>query len=152
MKYAPFFKRLQLKDVCVYCGMPARGHDHFVPKSVVAVMLSVGLEVSGRVLVPCCHECNTLARNNVFATIAHKRKYIGDKLRKKYARVLSSPTWTREEMQEVSWSLQTTIIAGEVLREILHRRLRWKNVHGKGGVNIAEVHLYVRDTGRSSAL
>lgn len=65
--------------VCFYCGGPADGRDHYPPKD------SRGCAVP-HVVVPCCMECNLIAKNFVQATLEDRLEDVHDKLLQKYGR------------------------------------------------------------------
>ena len=148
------FYRLVCRDkVCVYCGCRSTTIDHFVPLSVIAMIadaVSVG-EVSGRVLLPSCGECNRLAGNGSFVTVAAKRRYIHQKLAKRYARVLIIPDWTDAEINELSYGLAHFVRQGLEMRRWIEERLGWQNNSHREPVKLAAVRSSLAVSGRISA-
>jgi hypothetical protein len=109
---------------------------------VVAAILALDdLEVSGRFLVPACGECNSLAGDRLFRTIAAKRRYIQGRLRVKYRKLLARQV--REDLPrlgEAGWHQQvvamgldprSALVQGELAdaerQRFIEARLRWHN-------------------------
>src|SRR4051812_16660893 len=95
------YKFIDNGGICVYCGVRASTIDHFVPLSVVATLYSCLDVIQGRVLVPACSDCNSIAGNNMFRTIAAKRRFIQSRLIEKNKRLLNSPRWEDEDVAEL---------------------------------------------------
>ncbi len=113
---------------CFYCGMPAEGRDHFVPRVFVEVMRSAGIVARrSNVIVPACQECNSTAGSEVFATVGAKRSYIRAAYRKKYARLISAPHHSEEELAELGHGLRSRVRAGQEAQRLMLARLRWPN-------------------------
>lgn len=142
---------LNNNGICVYCGMQASGHDHFVPLSVVSAIAGIVEYIHGTVLVPCCGECNSTAGNKLFPTVAAKRRWIQFRYRKKYNRIIAMKDWTVKELQEISWALQTTVRSGMIQKEILRQRLGWRNTKNPAAVNIAAIRLSIAGFGSNFA-
>lgn len=111
---------------CVYCGMPAESVDHFIPAAYARAISDTepisGIRLS---LVPACRECNSVASDAVFQTIAQKRKYIQAKLRRRYQKLLRIPLWRDEDFEELSPGLARYVTHGLRLQEIISNRLIW---------------------------
>jgi len=150
-----FYRRIgfaQQERICVYCGARGWTVDHFVPLSVIR-MLSDVLEIThGKVLFPCCGECNSIAGARLFPTVAAKRRYIQGRLRQKYDRVLNAPIWRESEINELDYNLRSVILAGEARRQWVEARLRWSNRANVESAAIAAVRLRSASLGSNSAL
>lgn len=112
---------------CAYCGQPATGHDHVEPRVFRVVMADVGEDRNRRLpdTVPACQECNSTGGPQVFNTVGEKRRYIHDRLRHKYAKLLNSPTWHEHEIDELGYELQTHIRSAERAKRVIRARLFW---------------------------
>lgn len=141
IKLAGRFKRLVQQEWCVYCGAMATTKDHFVPVSVVASLMSVGVNVSGKFLVPACGECNSIAGDRIFVSIGAKRRYIQNRLSEKYNKLLNMPNWSDSELAELGYSMRSSVLAGLAQREYIRHRIRWKNSFNAEPAKIAAVRL-----------
>lgn len=110
---------------CVYCGDVADTVDHMVPLSF---QRSAGKRFATRAgqnknLVPSCRECNNLAGNKIFDTKQDKKAYIINRLRSKYRKILDMPEWSKEEMEELSPTMQKFITSQMAKRGLLEMRI-----------------------------
>ncbi len=133
------FYRVITGPGCVYCGLRATTSDHFVPISVVGMLTECASIHTGRFLLPSCGECNALAGAKLFKTVAAKRRYIHDKLRRRHKHVLAVPAWSEAELEEMSWSLADYIRKGLEQRNVLLQRLAWRNTSNSSFVQIARI-------------
>jgi hypothetical protein len=122
-----FYRMIDNKGICVYCGVPATGHDHFVPLSAAMMLADLDLDVDGRVLVPACVECNRLAGQLLFPTVGAKRRYVQRRLARKYATILRIPQWNRDELRELEPLMRQSVLEGLIAKDRLEQRLRWRN-------------------------
>ena len=122
-----YYRGLRTGTDCVYCGEVATGRDHFLPVSASVLLRALSIDIDDRCLVtlPACKECNTLAGARVFRTVAGKRRYIKRTLAKRNAKVLALRDWDQDELEELGWTLRTTIISGMHKRDQIKRRLAW---------------------------
>jgi hypothetical protein len=111
---------------CQYCGELATTMDHFIPISIAAQLLRIGVRLKNLFLLPACLECNVLAGDEVFDSIEEKRKFIQDKLSKRYKSVLRIPYWKHHEVAELGYNLKHFIISGIGQHRIIIRRLEWQ--------------------------
>ena len=65
-------------NVCVYCGCPTTGKDHFPP------LMHAHRCQSGHIIVPCCYECNSIAGDTLQISIPDRADYIKNKLYQKH--------------------------------------------------------------------
>lgn len=144
-----FYRRIK-QPACIYCGLRATTVDHFVPLSVVAMLATVG-NVKGKFLLPSCGECNGIASNSIFRTVAAKRRYIHERLRKKYRKLLELPDWSEEEKDEIGWNLRTSVEAGMAQKSVLLQRLAWRNTSNATSVDIAAIRFGLLARGQSGA-
>ncbi len=147
-----FFRLIENGGICIYCGVPATTIDHFAPLSVVSAGSGILDTVKGRFLVPACGECNSIANSAVFPTIGAKRRYIQQRLRKKYATFLNMPYWSEDEIAELGHTLRTNVRNGLATKEWIIQRLAWQNRDNPSAVKIAEIRLKLGVLGKFSAL
>lgn len=103
-------------ELCVYCGMLATNLDHFPP---VSSMPRVG------VLLPACGECNRFARDLYPYDFSKRLQHVKDRIRWKYRRILQTPAWSADELDELSGSMRREIARWRDVRRITHGRLAW---------------------------
>ena len=148
--YHRFYRHIRCPE-CIYCGMRATTKDHFVPLSVVAMLSTCGDMVTGKFLVPSCGECNAIASDRPFKTVAANRRFIHQRLRKKYKRLLAMPNWTPGEKEELGWTLRSSVEAGMAQKSVLEQRLAWRNTSVSVGVDIAKIRFGLLGHGQSFA-
>lgn len=128
LRLAGKYRRLELGDQCVYCGDPATTRDHFIPVSVVAMLAdSNPVPQYAKVTLPCCSHCNSVAEAKVFKTVGAKRRYIQNRLAKKHRKLLNSPPWSDDEINQLGRTLRTKILADQQLARRLRCRIAWRN-------------------------
>ena len=112
---------------CVYCGMPANSDDHVVPLAFYqAAMDCVAMEHWRFTLVPSCQECNATAGDRVFETITQKRRYIQERLKCRYKKILAIPEWTEDEINDLSPDLARYVRHGLKLKTIIWQRITYR--------------------------
>jgi len=118
-------------DLCYYCGKQATQIDHVIPQIMLRqIALStedITLEViRSRILtVYCCGECNCLLSDTFTESLTLKKKLLKDRLRKRYIKILSIPTWYEEELDELGYALRSCVEAGLEKQAFIKRRLKW---------------------------
>ena len=147
--YHQFYRRVKGRG-CVYCGLRATTNDHFVPISVVNMLQECMDQVPGKFLLPSCGECNGIASDRVFPTVAAKRRFIHARLKQKYRRVLALPEWSQAEREELGWTLRTSVDAGLAQKSVLTQRLAWRNTSNSSFVDIAKIRSGLLGAGQSS--
>jgi hypothetical protein len=151
-RYHRFYKLVCRDKICVYCGIRSTTIDHFVPLSVVNMISDAIDYIEGKVLLPACGECNSIAAANVFRTVAAKRRFIHERLQKRYRRVLDMPVWTETELGEMDYGLRDFIQKGLRHREWIEARLKWRNTSNREAVKLAGIRSPLGANGRSSAV
>ena len=122
-----------------------------MPLSVVAMLSGCGDMVTGKFLVPSCGECNGIASDRMFKTVAAKRRFIHQRLKQKYKRLLAMPAWTDAEKERLGWTLRSHIEAGMAQKSALEQRLAWRNTSVSVGVDIAKIRFGLLGRGQNSA-
>lgn len=113
---------------CVYCGEPGESRDHFLPLKyahLVTDLQHVNLQPL-KFIVPACMSCNRIANDRVFRSVAGKRRAIHDRLREKNAKLIASPDWSDEELDELGPTLRQYIEGRRDERQRLLARLRFR--------------------------
>lgn len=64
---------------------------------------------AGCELVPACSECNTLLGSLLLTSVEARAAYLAGKLEMRYRKLLKSPKWTEEELEEVGPTLRSTL-------------------------------------------
>lgn len=118
-------------DACVYCGVESSSWDHVPPLSVVEKLIDVDIDRSDLRKVPACHECNSILGARHINTIAERRKYILQKLSRKYAKHLRMPQWDDEELSEVSERLAEDIQRNSHFAWYIKQRTSWARSGGR---------------------
>jgi hypothetical protein len=109
------FRKRLYGDWCIYCGDWATTEDHFPPHCVT----NLGM------LFPACLECNLIAGSNYASDFDERCNYVKDGLRRKYARVLGTPDWHKDEIGELGRTLKTSVLRHGALKASLKPRLAW---------------------------
>lgn len=109
-------RRVRLSgEWCVYCGQVAETVEHFPPKS----FSNDGL------LLPACRECNNLAGTDWPTDFGKRKEMVNEKLRRRNARALNTPVWTKEDLQEMKRGMRKEIEIWQTRRRIAERRIAW---------------------------
>lgn len=108
--------------ICSYCGEYADTYDHVVPVSFKHVNRK--MEVGNREAIPCCRECNTKLGNVFYHTVSSRASYLIKKYNRTYSKVLKTPDWDVDELEEMGESLRKSIIARLDMRDILKERIK----------------------------
>jgi hypothetical protein len=146
-----FYRQITRQRVCVFCGVRATAYDHFVPISVVTMLVGILDAIPGKVLLPTCGECNAIAGDRVFPTVAAKRRYIHTRLRFRYRKLLAMPHWSDAELAELGYALQDFVRAGMARRQWLLERLAWRNTSNSEPVQLAAIRSPFGAAGKGSA-
>jgi hypothetical protein len=112
---------------CAYCGMPAETEDHVIPITFYqAGMDAIQMSHWRFSLVPACRECNVLASNFVFDTVSKKRRFIQERLKCRYRKILAIPFWDEDEIESLSEDFARYVKHGLKLKEIISRRINYR--------------------------
>lgn len=112
---------------CYYCGNPATCEDHTMPLVLLRSLIDAGADEPTKKywLVPACHECNNTLHSKRFLELRTRKAYIKQRLRKRYARILAIPTWHKDELDELGFTLRTNILQGMEQKHLIQERLAW---------------------------
>lgn len=100
---------------CTYCGNIATLEDHFPP-------LSLMLEGW---LLPACAECNAFAGTVWARDFEARCRHVNFCIRRKYKKLLETPAWSRDELDELEHTLRSAVIQWEGQRKIAQERIAW---------------------------
>lgn len=120
-----WYKRNHAANACTYCGLVSDTKDHVPPQSVRPFLESVGEKRFPFLLVPACRECNCALGAKTLWTVRERKEYIKRWLEKRYAKVLSMPGWSDDEIQTLGPTLATDVVAAIVQRNMIRERLKW---------------------------
>lgn len=102
-------------SLCVYCGEPATTKDHFPPKSASKT----------GVLLPACNECNGFIGNRYPFDFDGRCASIKLRIKNKYMKILNSPSWSEEELNELTDKLRSYVENGFKQKELIRCRIDW---------------------------
>jgi hypothetical protein len=115
---------------CYYCGLPATGKDHAVPRALIKTLADDPdalrhIMWSRRETVPSCKECNCPLGASVQDTLEERKAFLREKLRRRYCKFLAIPDWTEAELTEMRGGLRRYVVFGLEKKAVVMRRLRW---------------------------
>lgn len=108
------------QGVCVYCGMPGYTKDHLLPVTRTGEAQRKFVAV-----VPACGECNYGLSDKCGHRISERREEAHKNIRKKHARVLKTPPWSKKALAELGPLLRTHIQSSVNQRQVVLDRLAW---------------------------
>ena len=76
-------------------------------------------------IVPACHECNCALGAKYFETIDKRKKYVKQRIRRKYYRILNIPEWEDYELAQMGPIMQIHINQGLAKQDRIKARLLW---------------------------
>jgi hypothetical protein len=118
--------KLPIWSECTYCGMLADTYDHVIPLSWQYTSRRQGKKDDKRKnCVPACHQCNSFLGNTHNHTIHERANFVADRIAVKYSKILSSPMWGEEEIDNLEDSLKTHVKHFQQKRRVILDRLRW---------------------------
>ena len=119
-------------DICYYCGAHADVIDHVIPKCILRSIGAVDdTEIYNRLLgkrmllVPACRECNNLLGATYQSTVKARKKFLKQKLKIRYKKLLKMPDWNIWELNHLNDNLRSYIISSLEQRTLIKERLRW---------------------------
>lgn len=98
---------------CTYCGDRGNTLDHVIPvswrKDIDRKSNTVSDNTKKETCIPACNECNSLLNNFYLHTISKRAEYIAEKLSIRHKKILSSPTWSEDELSELERNLRNFV-------------------------------------------
>ncbi len=116
-------------DPCYYCGLQATEVDHVIPHSMLQKMELSTIDFDKEILrtrtlkVFSCPECNKLLGNSYQESLTDRKKYLKQKLRNKYSKLLNMPDWSPEELNELSNDLRNDVLRCLEWRTVVKQRI-----------------------------
>lgn len=77
--------------------------------------------------IPCCKECNQILKGIPFTSLSTQAKFVSDSLTNKNKKLLNSPNWSDEELQELEGMLKKKVKHLQAKKLKLINRIRWSN-------------------------
>ena len=105
---------------CVYCSAPALEWDHVIARALTQQKRVYEPEDW---IVPACRDCNSLLRARAITNIPERAAWLYARYRKKYAKLLTSASWTDEETEELGENLKRLVLETKVAQAELDLRL-----------------------------
>lgn len=108
-------------NACTYCGITTDiTRDHVIPVS----WKGFGRSYSPGDTIPACRECNSVLSDNAIFNIPDRASYLISRYRLKYKKLILNPSWTEEELGELSFELSSQIKSMMQEQSIINDRLR----------------------------
>ncbi len=108
---------------CTYCGAIGEiEREHVIP--AVFYMIR-SYDPNQQWIVPACPTCNSLASSKLFFAIPDKANYILKRYRSRFRKYLSMPSWTPDELDEMSRILRTGIEHSIMAKALVQRRIAY---------------------------
>jgi len=121
---------LNLYDVtpCFYCGLPATGVDHVLPQSLSdrSEWIPHRIRRFRWLIVPACQQCNSALGDRIFDTMQERIRSAKAHIRKKYAKYLSIPEWSDDQLHGLGQRMRQFVEAGIFKKQLTEERLRWR--------------------------
>ena len=96
------------KHHCAYCGIPSDTIDHTIPVSFIN-RKPIAASLINLMKVSACRECNAFASDFLHETFIDRRHEIAKKVVRKYRKIIRTPPWTEDELDEMGPSMVESI-------------------------------------------
>ena len=112
---------------CIYCGDMATSEDHVPALEWLYALGTAYFQAKGisPLLVPSCKRCNGWLGPKPYHSIRQRKGYIASRLRALSQKILDSPKWEQDEIEEMGFMLRTILNDREAVKEYLVRRIDW---------------------------
>lgn len=110
---------------CAYCGAMATELEHVVPRSwfTHSEKRDIKHHRSINNIVYSCKECNVLASNSVFENFWEKKRFLRERVTKRYYTLLKSEDWKEDEIEDLEGDLKRYIFFSEQVKKSIRERL-----------------------------
>jgi hypothetical protein len=108
------------EQICFYCGHFGDVADHVPPLAWIQFYPDYP-----RMLIRACHQCNAHLGCKTLPTLISRVDYLIKRYRKKYWKILISPDWDDEEINELKGSLKTYVSISRIQHEVAHERIEF---------------------------
>lgn len=109
---------------CIYCGESAECRDHVIP---FCYNNSTGkrkeIDYHSENVVPACNECNGYLGSQFITNIAERALYLANRLKIKNKKLLKTPDWSKEELEDLSANMRNTIQALQFKKGLLKDKI-----------------------------
>lgn len=110
-------------NLCAYCGETASHRDHVPPVSWFSTRNRRHPHSYSMPWVWACAECNHQLWNLMLLTIEDRSRYLYEKYKQKYKKLLKSPKWTDIDLEELGTNLKQSIYQIEKQQILIKHRL-----------------------------
>lgn len=110
-------------SLCTYCGGIAHAWDHVIPVQLLRPDSKQNRIVSDDWLVLACNECNGALSDRMLHNVPLRAKWLYNRYRRKYSKLMSNATWTDDELDELSGSFKLLVIETMLVQAELDHRL-----------------------------
>lgn len=108
--------------LCTYCGLVGSTQDHVPPRAIRQSLIPGDHYAGFWGIVSACQECNSSLSDRPLLTIDARKTFIRNRLQVKYAKVLSMPRWSDEQIQELGPYMRRRVrYAIKRQRQVLYR-------------------------------
>ena len=108
---------------CVYCDEPAEQVDHATPAAWLHQRLHLTEDFTFY-CVASCRDCNAKAGASFDLTFRERRARIAEAVRRGNSKLLSTPRWSDDELDEMGPLLSAEIMKAVRLKDRIKRRLK----------------------------
>lgn len=113
-------KVLYPAGICTYCGEPAVGRDHLIPRP-----MSGAAQRRSVLTVTACKDCNQRINDFPSPSVTERRERAQASIRRTNAATLKAPTKTLAELRQMGPTLRSAAVKHNRKREWLLARLAW---------------------------
>ena len=108
-----------IKDTkCIYCGSYGESKDHIPP-----ISRADDFPLAERIIVRACIECNSVLGARLLIKIEERAKFLFEKYKVRYRKILGMPDWDEDEIEELQGMLKRKIILAVKRKKNAIRRL-----------------------------
>lgn len=120
-------KRLSIEDgtPCTYCGGIATHWDHVVPVSALRPNSKLHRIQPDDWIVPACQECNLQLSDRMLHSVPLRAKWLFQRYRKKYKKLMCNTSWTDDEINQLSGSFKIMVMQTMLAQAELDHRLAY---------------------------
>ena len=122
--YKLYCPRKDLRFICFYCGMPAGTVDHVPALNKVEELRAI-YEIQHYTKVPACSECNGVAGDEPHLEVFERRRFLKDKLKKRYKKYIKLPDWEDSEIKPLGYALKMNVEAAMSIKYLVAYRLTY---------------------------
>ena len=110
--------------LCYYCGMRSTVVDHAPSLAYAEMYDETDQDVKFR-LIPACAECNGLLGSSHLWRLDERKRFLKQKLGKRYWKILAADGWSEPELEEFGPNLASSVREFERQRLVIKARMKW---------------------------